>query len=332
MEAAIRKKVWEILGIAFFLGLFAAGTLFLDGVKAMRFSSKNDAVLVIPAGMSLQNIAALLKEKRVVSSAFYFEWMVRLFNRDSPLKAGEYALPEGLPFQELLLRLQQGRVLTHRLTIPEGLMSSEITALLLTDNKLEGDIDVLPPEGTLLPETYHYHRPQSRQALLGRMRVAQQELLNELWPKRKEGLPLTTQEEAIILASIVERETSLESERRHIAGVFSNRLKKGMPLQSDPTVRYGLYQQAGKPFEGPLMRDHLKHETPYNTYEISGLPPSPICHPGRASLEAVLTPLETEDLYFVADGVGGHHFSKTYREHQQHHQNWRKIRRRRRQE
>ena len=147
-----------------------------------------------------------------------------------------------------------------------------------------------------------------------------------MWPKRSENLPLKTREEAIILASIVERETGRVSERGHIAGVFLNRLRIGMPLQSDPTVRYGLYKQADSFFEGPLYRKHLQQETPYNTYLIQGLPPGPICHPGRASIEAVLNPKPTDDLYFVADGTGGHVFSKTYKEHQKNHQAWRRLR------
>jgi len=189
---------------------------------------------------------------------------------------------------------------------------------------LVGEIDEVPPEGSLLPETYLFSRDDSRQAVLARMREAMQQTLAELWPKRREGLPLATPEEAVTLASIVEKETGVAAERPLVAGVFINRLKKKIPLQSDPTVIYGI--TLGKTeLDRPLSRKDLKTATPYNTYTIQGLPPGPIANPGRDALQAVMAPTETDYIYFVADGSGGHAFAKTLEEHNRNVAKWRKF-------
>tara|TARA_A100000171_G_scaffold24514_1_gene22768 strand:+ start:112 stop:1128 length:1017 start_codon:yes stop_codon:yes gene_type:complete len=323
------KNLGEVTGVLVFLLVLFLGTVSIEANKAFHYKSKNSATLFIPPGTPLQEIAFLLKKEDLILSAFYFEWYVRLLRRESPLQAGEYEVAPGLSMASLVDQMQSGKTKIYALTIPEGLMSLEIVQLLEAEKSLTSPLTKQPDEGTLLPETYHYHKFQTRDDLVNRMQQAQQRLIEPLWLTRDEDLPITTRQEAIILASIVERETSIPSERRRIASVFMNRLQLGMPLQSDPTVRYGLYKENNKLFEGPLYRKHLKHATPYNTYLIQGLPPGPICHPGRASIKAVLTPEKTKDLYFVADGTGGHLFSRTYKEHRKNHEAWRQLRRQR---
>lgn len=323
------KAVQEIFAVFFLLIFFATGALVWEGWRAYHFTSEHPSVVFIPVGTPLQRTGHLLAAQDVISSPFYFQWIVRLFFGERSLQAGEYHIPAGFSMTETIRYLQEGQTIAYKVTIPEGLMSLEIVALLSKETRLKGDIaDALPEEGTLLPETYHYHRGQTRLSLLERMGTAHQDLLKTLWPHRQEGLPFQTPREAVVLASLVEREAEVAAERRKIAGVFINRLKLGMPLQSDPTVRYALYKKEGRPFEGPLYRTHLKIDSPYNTYVVSGLPPHAICHPGKASLEAVLNPEKTQDLYFVADGTGAHLFSQTYKEHQRHHAAWRRLRRR----
>jgi UPF0755 protein len=234
------EKVGESIGVLLLLLSFFAGTLLFDGWRASRFSSLVPTTIFIPAGTSLQGISDLLKNQNLVASSFYCELFVRLVAAPLPLRAGEYRVPAGLSLPKLIEHLQKGEIVVHSLTIPEGLMSLEIESLLLKELNFQGSLNGLPKEGSLLPETYHYHIPQSRPALVDRMHQAQARLLETLWSQRVEGLPFKTRAEAIVLASIVERETGLASERSHIAGVFVNRLRLGMPLQSDPTVRYGL--------------------------------------------------------------------------------------------
>lgn len=319
------QKGGEVFGILLLLLLFFGGTFLKQADQAYQFRPREGQVVFIPSGTSLQEISELLGEKELVKSPFYFEWYVRLVADSLPLQAGEFFIPAGISLPDLVTQLQNGKTVLYTVTIPEGLTSQEIQRNLYDEKTLEGDMDPFP-EGTLLPETYHYHRPQSRQGLIDRLRAAQEKLLTTLWAQRAEDLPLKTPQEAVVLASIVERETSIPGERGRIAGVFLNRLRLGMPLQSDPTVRYGLYHETGYPLKGALTRLFLQKPTSYNTYLNLGLPPGPICHPGRASLEAVLQPEPTQDLYFVADGQGGHVFSKTYQEHQKNHQAWRRLR------
>ncbi|MDX1581615.1 MAG: endolytic transglycosylase MltG, partial [Alphaproteobacteria bacterium] len=243
------------------------------------------------------------------------------------LQAGEYAFDSGMTMYEVMEKLRSGDTVVRRLTIPEGLSTSEILALVRAEPALSGEIEEEPEEGLLLPETYHFHLGDDRQGLVNRMKESMQEAITNLWPERQEGLPITSPYEAKILASIVEKETAVASERPHVAGVFINRLNLGMPLQSDPTVVYGI--TGGGPLGRPLRRSELDAETPYNTYQFRGLPPTPIANPGLASLKAVLDPLETKDLYFVADGTGGHAFAETYREHQRNVRKWRQLERER---
>jgi peptidoglycan lytic transglycosylase G len=282
-----------------------------------------EAVVIVPRGAGLAAIADDLAAAGVIDDANTFRLGVRLFGDARALQAGEYAFAPGGSMQEAAELIASGRTVVHRLTVPEGLTSVEIVALLDGVEPLTGEIAEVPPDGSLLPETYHFHRGDSRDAVLTRMREAMVEALAALWPQRAENLPLNTPEEAVVLASIVEKETGVDGERPLVAGVFVNRLNKGMPLQSDPTVVYGITE--GKaPLGRSLTRKDLADPTPYNTYQIAGLPPGPIANPGRAALEAALQPAQTPYLYFVAAGDGGHAFAKTLAEHNANVAKWRK--------
>jgi len=227
--------------------------------------------------------------------------------------------------------LIEGDAILYSVTIPEGWTSLQTVERLRATDELTGELTEIPPEGSLMPDTYRFARNTSRSDIIARMRTAQEEFLNKVWPTRDADLPIETKEEALILASIVEKETGLADERSKVAGVFINRLRKGMRLQSDPTIIYGLV--GGRASLGrPIYRSEIVKETPYNTYVIKGLPPTPIANPGRAAIEAVLRPQETDAIYFVADGTGGHAFATTLAEHNRNVAQWRKIERRMREE
>jgi UPF0755 protein len=282
-----------------------------------------EAVVIVPRGAGLAAIADDLAAAGVISDPTAFALGVRLFADARALQAGEYAFPAGSSMREAAELMASGRTVVHRLTVPEGLSSAEIVALLAAAEPLAGEIATVPPDGALLPETYHFHRGDSRESVLERMHESMNEALAELWQARKENLPLNSPAEALVLASIVEKETGVDSERPLVASVFVNRLRKGMPLQSDPTVVYGI--TAGKaPLGRALTRKDLAEPSPYNTYQIAGLPPGPIANPGRAALEAALQPAESEYLYFVAAGDGGHAFAKTLADHNANVAKWRK--------
>ena len=231
------------------------------------------------------------------------------------LKHGEYQFTKHASLADVVDTIIEGRVVQHAFTVAEGLTSEQIVARLLENNVLEGQIKEIPREGTLLPETYKFTRGMTREQMLQRMQRDQKRVLQDVWEHRMSGLPLKTPEQLVVLASIVEKETGKPDERSRVASVFINRLKNKMRLQSDPTIIYGLV--GGKGTLGrPIMKSEIEQRTPYNTYVIDGLPPGPIANPGRASLEAVANPARTKDLYFVADGSGGHVFSETYDQHQ----------------
>ena len=222
-------------------------------------------------------------------------------------------------------RLVEGRSIQHSITIPEGLTSAQIVARINEHPILVGDIDYIPAEGSLLPETYKFTRGASRQEVLERMQRAHQKVVDEAWEHRIEDLPIQTKEDLITLASIVEKETGRADERNRVAAVFLNRLKRGMKLQSDPTILYGLYGGEAWEKSRTIYRSDMQRPNAYNTYQIEGLPPGPIANPGRASIEAVANPSRTDDLYFVADGSGGHAFSETLAEHNRNVEKWRAI-------
>ncbi|HYK78725.1 MAG TPA: endolytic transglycosylase MltG [Micropepsaceae bacterium] len=279
-------------------------------------------VVVITPGSGLNRIAATLAQAGVIENGLLFRAGVMRRGRTAQLKAGEYAFPPHASEAQVVDMLVTHKTLEHRLTIPEGLTSDAAVALVKADPTLTGDVPVVP-EGSLLPETYLFERGTTRAELLARMHKAQEALLAQVWPKRKEGLPFASQEDALKLASIVEKETAIPSERPRIAAVFINRLQNGMKLESDPTIIYGLTK--GVPLGHPLRQSELATPNPYSTYQIAGLPPTPISNPGRDAIQAVLNPSDSQELYFVANGTGGHVFAKTAAEHQRNVAQWRKI-------
>jgi UPF0755 protein len=282
--------------------------------------------IVVPRGAGVQSIGRLLAERGIVADVELFVFGTRLFGWSAPLRAGEYAFPARASARDAVRILQSAEPVIRRLTIPEGLTGAEVAALIAAAEGLSGELSPVE-EGALLPETYHYRWGDSRAEMISRMRAAMSAALTELWPARAPDLPLADPRDAVILASIVEKETGRPEERPRVAAVFVNRLKRGMPLQSDPTVAFALADGNGGALDRELRRADLKVDHPYNTYVVRGLPPGPIANPGRASLAAVLNPADTADLYFVADGSGGHAFARTLEEHNRNVAKWRRVQR-----
>ena len=242
------------------------------------------------------------------------------------MKAGEYEFPAEASISQVLSILRSGRAIIHKVTVPEGWTSAQVVERVNAHEALIGEIEDIPPEGTILPDTYVFQRGVERNVLLARMRDAQAALIDDLWEERASDLPFDTPEEAVILASIVEKETAVAEERQEVAAVFVNRLRRGMRLQSDPTIIYGI-TNGEQALDRPIRRSDIDEETPYNTYRIDGLPPTPIANPGRESIAAVLQPGSTDHLYFVADGTGGHAFARTLDEHNENVRRWRQMER-----
>ena len=319
----MRRFLAASLASLILLAALAAGALlWVDGEFKQPGPSAEDRVVVLPRGAGLDSIAKRLGRAGVIGYPWIFRIGVRLSGAARGLQAGEFLFTAGLSGEGVMNHLLTGRPLVRRLTIPEGLTSRRVVELINGAAGLENMVIAIPDEGALLPETYHYAFGDFRTEMVERMTAAMTEILAALWSGRRQGLPYDTPRDALILASIVERETGRPDERRHVAGVFINRLRRGMRLQSDPTVIYGL---SGGELDRPLSRADLKHDSPYNTYRIKGLPPGPIANPGRDALAAVLDPEETEDLYFVADGAGGHVFAATLTEHNRNVAKWRKL-------
>jgi len=275
----------------------------------------DDKVVNIPRGLGIRDIADLLAREGVIDQPWVFMGGVIALKARGDLKSGEYQFSKAASLADVVNTIIENKVVQHALTIPEGLTSEQIVAKLLENDALSGQIKEIPHEGTLLPETYKFTRGMARAQIIQRMQQAHLHLVQEIWEHRMADLPVKTPEQLVTLASIVEKETGKPDERSRVASVFVNRLKSKMRLQSDPTIIYGL--TGGKGSLGrPILKSEIEQPTPYNTYVIDGLPPGPIANPGRASLDAAANPARTKDLYFVADGSGGHVFSETYDAHQ----------------
>lgn len=289
------------------------------------------SIVLIERGKGVSAIGNILEQNSVIESALVFKIINAIEKDPRPLKAGEYEFAANVSMREAIEMMREGKTYDRKVTFPEGVTSWQVVETLKGLTDMAGELPEVPPEGTLLPETYHYIRNEDRAAVLGNMQKAMTKTLDDLWAARSEGLPVNTKEEALTLASIVEKETGVAAERKKVAGVFINRLKKGMPLQSDPTVIYamtkGQIQNEGQgPIGRRLLTADLQADSPYNTYLYPGLPPGPIANPGKDSIEAVLHPEEHEYIYFVADGTGGHVFARTLAEHNANVANWRKFR------
>ena len=289
-------------------------------------------LISIERGTGLNQIAAFLEREGAIDHRYLFILGTRVLGGAGDLKAGEYELDAGISAHKIVQKLRSHDVYGRRVTIREGLTSFEIVRLLKEVDHLSGEVSAVPKEGSLLPNTYDYRLEEPREAILSRMAENMSATLDAAWEARRDGLPIKSKEEALTLASIIEKETAVAAERRKVAGVFINRLKRGIPLQTDPTVIYaitkGRHKNDGKgPLGRRLLRKDLEYASPYNTYKNAGLPPGPIANPGKASIEAALNPEEHDYIFFVADGTGGHVFAKTLREHNNNVAKWRKIRR-----
>ena len=276
-----------------------------------------ETTVILPRGLGFQHSVTALAEAKIISQPLLFKAISAASGNARKFKAGEYRFPAGITPQEVADMLVSGKVVVHKMTVAEGLNVREVRALLEAETILTGDMPANIEEGSLLPETYYFTYGDTKQDMVSRMQNGMKKTLVEAWEKRVGNLPFSTPQEALTLASIVEKETGLPAERPRVAAVFINRLRRGIPLQSDPTTIYGIEQQTGKKLERSLTTNDLKNPTPYNPYTIPALPPGPIANPSRASIEAVLNPLDTDELYFVAigDGSGGHRFAPTLGAH-----------------
>lgn len=312
--------------------LAVGSAIFLQGKIDAPGPLVRSKSVAIPKGEGAHEIAARMEREGVVADRRLFvagylstkasNWAEG--SRSLQLKAGEYAIPPAASVRQVIEIIAEGKTVTYKVTIPEGLTSEQIVDRLKADSNLSGEIADVPAEGTLLPETFIVQRGASRQSILDKMQGEARKLSEKMWDQRKKDLPLKTWDEVVVLASIVEKETGRNDERERVAAVFINRLKQKMRLQSDPTIVYGI--SGGKAvWNRPILRSEIAQKTAHNTYQIDGLPPTPICNPGKAAIEAVLNPADTKDLYFVADGSGGHVFSETLKDHNASVQKWRAV-------
>jgi UPF0755 protein len=315
------------------LGL-AGGLAWFEQAMRSEGPLTEKRIIAIPAGDSTYMIAERLEEQGAISSQTLFlakfmsdNVIARYAGRgERHLKAGEYEIEAGASVNKIIAKLTEGRSLLYSVTLPEGLTSHEIVRRLLNDQNLSGEVTEIPAEGSLMPETFKVPRNTSRAQVLALLRREQEKFLEAQWEARAPNLPFSTKHEALVLASIVEKESGPRDDPADVAGVFVNRLRKAMRLQSDPTILYGKHGP-DVDWGAKIYRSDINKKTAYNTYQISGLPPTPICNPGRRAIAAVLRPAKTENLYFVADGRGGHIYSKTLQEHEQAVRQWRRIER-----
>lgn len=326
------RTFFKTLFITSLFGIFALCLIIFLGYRTLQapLDLASQQNFVINKGASIKQITRQLSDQKIIVNPAFFEWPARVLAQKTPLKAGEYQIDRSTSILGLISLFQTGKTVQRQVTIPEGLTVRQIAAILNDTTGLTGDIDVdALPEGYLMPQTYNFSKNDTKQSIIHRMTSAKSALLNELWDDYKNNdtgvkLPLKSKEEALILASIIEKETGIGAERAKVAGVFINRLNKGMMLQSDPTIIYPLSKKWGQ-MDRPLYRSDWKYDSPFNTYKIAGLTPTPICNPGEASLRAVFTPANHDYIYFVADGTGGHAFAKTLSDHNRNVAKWRKF-------
>jgi UPF0755 protein len=288
-------------------------------------STTSSATVLIKPNTGVQEIADLLERRGLISDARVFWLGVSAYRSDGQLKAGEYEIKAGASMHEIMDILKSGKSILYSLTIPEGLTVEQAFERIAQHDVLSGEMPPMPPEGSIATDTLRFTRGRTRQDIVNKLVADQRKLVDDIWERRSPDLPISTIDEFVTLASIVEKETGIAEERPRVAAVFVNRLKKHMRLQSDPTIIYGLFGSKGKPADRPIYQSDLDKPTPYNTYQIDGLPPTPIANPGRAALEAVANPSKTNDLYFVADGTGGHVFAATLQEHNDNVARYRKF-------
>ncbi len=323
-----RPIVATVSGVLSFLGIAAVGLVILVSLAVQRIDAPGplpaDKVVIITPGTDVGDIVGQLEQEGVIDSATLMTGTLYAEGERSKIKAGEYMFKQNASLRDVIDTLVSGRQILHAITIPEGLTSEQICDRLKADDILTGDIRSVPKEGTLMPDTFKFARGTTREQLLRTMALEQKKIAAEVWAHRAPDTTIRSPYDMLTLASIVEKETGKADERPRVAGVFVNRLARGIPLQSDPTIVYGLV--GGKATLGRgILKSEIEQKTPYNTYAISGLPPGPICNPGRAAMEAVVNPSRTKDIYFVADGTGGHAFAETLDQHRQNVQRWRQL-------
>ena len=334
-KPGLAKRDKRMLGIiavtalvTFFAGLAIAAYAAVNyKYERAQQGPAEQVAFTVPRGAGLSSIAQRLEKEEFIESASLFKIVTKFRGNEANFKAGEFYLSKDMSMSAVYDGLANGKAVLYPFTAAEGLTSAMITRSLDGVSSLEDDNPDAPAEGTLLPETYLLPRGMTQSQLLQKMAQAQKQLLDDAWEKRDMSIPVKTKEEAIILASVVEKETGIGMERGMVAGVFTNRLRKGMKLQSDPTIIYGITQ--GEPLGRRIRRSEIDRKTDWNTYQIPALPKTPICNPGTDAILAVLNPHETDALFFVADGTGGHAFAKTLKEHERNVSKWRKIQRKR---
>lgn len=313
-------KKFLILCLLGILALTVAGSQLIREIR-QPLPLTAPLTIELKPGSGIRSLATALTEQNAVRHPLLVRLSARFYGYDSRLKAGEYNIKPGMSLLDVLQNIADGKVVLHRLTLAEGLTSAQMLQLIANHPLLSGDISEPAAEGELLPETYSFHKGASRNQIIKNAKQAMKQAVKSAWQNRAENLPLDSSQELVILASIVEKETAVDTERGKVSSVFINRLNKNMLLQTDPTVIYAL-TMGQRELGRPLKRKDLSVDSPFNTYKYAGLPPAPICNPGLSSLEAAAHPEDTPYLYFVADGKGGHNFARSLNEHNRNVQHW----------
>jgi UPF0755 protein len=316
-----------LISLVFFV-VIAGGVLAYFGKRAFEAPgpAATAATVMIKPSTGVQEIGEQLERRGLISDSRIFWIGVSAYRNENALKAGEYEIKPAASMYDIMELLKSGKSVLYSLTIPEGLTVEQAFERIARHEALTGDLpSTEPPEGSIATDTMRFSRGASRQQIVDKLVADQKKLVDDIWKRRRQDLPISTVEQFVTLASIVEKETGRSDERSRVASVFMNRLKTGMRLQSDPTIIYGLFGGKGKPADRPIYQSDLDKPTPYNTYLINGLPPTPIANPGKAALEAVANPSQTDDLYFVADGTGGHVFASTLEEHNENVARYREL-------